>query len=280
MLDSHAHIICRDTAAYPLSNPTPEKLEWLTENAFEAVDLFTAMDVAGVERALIVQRGQFYGSDNSYVCAAAAASGGRLGAVCGIDSRLPDCAEQAGQWLAKGALGLRVMGMPAEANLNWLGGGNAGALWQICADQGVTLCCHLFEPARDEGILVIEQMLDRYPLRWLVIDHLSNTAIGDDAQSGIDDHLRRLAERPNVAMKFTTIPLESIARRGIDAQRVLEDFVGLFGADRLLWGSDVTQSTGNYDELVALARNATLSMPVDVRDALLGGSAARIYNWS
>lgn len=279
MIDSHAHVICRDPAAYPLFKPTPEKLQYLAEHAFEAADLCKAMDETGVERALIVQRGQFYGADNSYVCAAAAASEGRLRAVCGIDSLSGECAQAAEHWMQKGAAGLRIMGRPGGESMDWLGGDNAQLLWQSCADRGTVLCCHLFGQSRDEGIPIIERMLDRYPLQTLVIDHLTNTPIGNDGQSGIDDHVRRLADRPNVALKFTTIPLGTLEQQGIDAGAVLKDFGALFGADRLLWGSDVTQSAGSYDQHVALARNATANMPDDIRDALLGGTTARIYGW-
>lgn len=279
MLDSHAHVLCRDTAAFPPHDPTPDKLDYLRDHAFDAGDLRAAMDEAGVDRALVVQRGQFYGPDNSYVCAAAAAHPDRLRAICGIDSRLPDCADAAAHWMERGGAGLRVMGHPRETDLDWLGGDNAQALWRFCADRGVVLCGHLFPAMRDAGIDLIESLLDRFPLPCLVLDHLANTPIASADDPGIDDRMRRLADRANVVLKVTAIPLAALEERRIDTARVLGAFAGTFGADRLMWGSDVTQSKGSYAELVALAQRSVAGLPEADRQAVLGGTAARVYGW-
>jgi len=280
MLDSHAHVLSRDTVSYPPSPPTADNLEFLAHNAFDAADLIARMDETGVERALIVQRSQFYGADNSYICAAAAASGGRLRAVCGVESRSLDCIEAGRHWLTSGAAGLRLMGRPKEIGLNWLGGDHAAMIWKLCADRGITLCVHLFPAAREEGLQLIERMLTEYPLRWLVIDHLSNAPITSPSDHGIDDALRRLAARGNVALKFTTIPLGGLTARGIDTGEVLDAYLGVFGENALIWGSDVTQSPGEYAAMVALAKDATHTFPDDIRDKLLGGNARRIYDWA
>ncbi len=279
MLDSHAHILTRDTISYPLFGPTQEKLDYLETHSFDVADLSAAMDETGVAQALIVQRGQFYGADNSYVCAAAQASGGRLKAVCGIESRSMDCAQHAAEWLDRGAAGVRIMGRPQEATLDWLGGDEAQALWRLCAERDTVLCAHLFPTDRLAGLATIATMLDRYPLRWLVIDHLGNPAIGDAAGAGIDDAIRRIADRPNVALKFTTIPLARLADQGIDGGRVLEAYIALFGADRLIWGSDITQSTGSYGDMVSLAHQATACLPAAARAQVLGDNTRRIYRW-
>lgn len=279
MLDCHAHILSRDTAKFPLFGATAEKIEYLERHAFESADLRASMDATGVSQALVVQRGQFYGADNSYICAEASASDGRLRAVCGIDSRAEDCATRASEWLQCGAAGLRVMGRPQEGSLDWLGGENAQSLWKLCADSDTVLCSHLFPQSRLAGLEVIAAMLDRYPLRWLIIDHLGNPAIKNAGDSGIDDAIRRIAERPNVALKFTTIPLARLQQDGIDSGRVLEAYIALFGPERLIWGSDITQSPGTYAEMVALARQATGGLPDQVQQQLLGDNTRRIYRW-
>jgi len=279
MLDSHAHILSSDTAAFPPSAPTREKLEYLKEHAFAAADLCAAMDEAGVEHALVVQRAQFYAADNSYVCAAAEGSAGRLRAVCGIDSRQDDCAIRTAEWLDLGAAGIRLMGTPQENTLAWLGGANAEAVWRLSVERDTVLCAHLFPAMRQEGLELIDDLLGRYPLRWLVLDHLANPTIDNADTAGIDDIIRRIAERPNVALKFTTIPLASLAERDIDGGRILEAYVALFGPERLIWGSDITQSPGSYADMVALAHQATAGLPETTRSRLLGDNARHIYRW-
>lgn len=279
MLDSHAHILSSDTISFPPAQPTPETLEFLNNNAFETDDLIARMDENGVERALIVQRGQIYGSDNRYVCAAAAAHPDRLRAVCGIDSRAASSLDAAQAWLDAGAVGLRLMGGPQEPGLEWLAGENARAVWRLCADRGVTLCVHLFRPRREDGLARIEALLDEFALPWLVVDHLANTRIDDAENAGIDEPLRRLAGRGNVALKFTTIPLGDLRARGIDPGGVVSAYAALFGEERLIWGSDITQSAGTYRDMVALALEATGALPEALRRQLLGANAARIHGW-
>lgn len=276
MFDSHAHILSRDIESFPPNSPTPEKIAHLTSSAFDADDLCKAMDRAGVAQALIVQRSQYYGSDNSFVCAAAQASKGRLSAVCAIDSRREDCAAQANHWMRQGAAGLRIMGPRQDLSADWLDGEHAKRLWRYCADEGTTLCCHLFPAFRIEGLAIIDRLLSRYPLQNLVIDHLSNPTI-EAADWEPDDSLRRLADHAAVALKFTTIPLGTLRHRDIDANAILRTCVALFGADRMLWGSDITQSPGSYEDMVGLALAATSGFTADVRHALLEGTARRIY---
>jgi predicted TIM-barrel fold metal-dependent hydrolase len=278
MLDSHAHILSRDTIRFPPAQTTPESLELLNKNAFPAEELLAAMDATGVQRALLVQRGQIYGADNSLVCHAAMAHPDRLRAVCAINTRTPDCLDAARSWLDAGAVGLRLMGGPQEPGLEWLAGESARAVWRLCADRGATLCVHLFRSRREEGLAQIMALLDTFALPTLVIDHLTNALI-DDASGGIDPALQQLSQRANVVLKFTTIPLGDLRQRGIDSGAVLAAYVGQFGSDRLIWGSDITQSPGSYSDMVALAREATSGLPGEVQRQLLGENAARIYGW-
>ena len=51
----------------------------------------------------------------------------------------------------------------------------------------------------------------------------------------------------------------------------------LVGAERLTWGSDVTQSAGSYAEMVALARDAVRDFDATTQQLLLAGTVARVY---
>ncbi len=277
MFDCHAHILTSDIARFPPAGPTAENIKYLNDHAFEFGDLLAAMDANGVDGGLIVQRGQFYGADNSYVIWAAQQSMGRLSAVCALNSMAPDCATAGRELVAQGAVGLRLMGPPQQDRIDWLNGEHARSVWKLCANEGIPLCVHLFPAARIQGLQAISGLLDEFPVPTLVLDHLANGPIENASSPGIDDALRRVAEAEATVLKFTTIPLGQLKERGIDAGSILEAYIALVGAERLIWGSDITQSKGTYCEQVALARHATAALDQDVAAKLLGANARRIY---
>jgi len=277
MYDSHAHVISGNVRDFPPVAGADSTVVAKLATPFTAETLLAAMDRQGVGKALLVQRGQVYGYDNRYVIAAAATSGGRLKAVCGIDATDPDCGGQVRDLHAQGAAGVRLMAPMGERGFEWLDGAQADGFWRASADLGVPVCVHFFPWNRDEGMQRLGHLLDRYSIADLVIDHLANGPIASAEACGIDDLLRRLSERRNVALKFTAIPLNDLMDRGIDAGAVVGAYLELFGPDRLLWGSDVTQSRGEYGDLVASGRAAIAFLPAAVQDALLRANVARIY---
>lgn len=278
MYDSHAHVISDDLAAFPAMDAADPAVAARLRDPYTAETLLRDMDDAGVNKALLVQRGQIYGFDNRYILAAAGASGGRLKAVCGVDAADPGCGAAVRRLREQGAAGVRLMARLGERSFGWLDGEHAEGFWRAAVDCALPVCVHFFSWNREEGLERLERLLDRHPVAHLVIDHLTNAPIASAAECGIDAPVRRLSERASVTLKFTAIPLNDLAERGIDAGQVLKAYLALFGADRLLWGSDVTQSRGGYGEMVTSGRAAVAGFPADVRDRLLQANVARIYD--
>ena len=111
-----------------------------------------------------------------------------------------------------------------------------------------------------------------------MIDHFG--AIKSDAGApdhGVDELLEGVAAFDNVNVKFTTIPLGRLEAAGIDTGPVVSRVMDLFGADRMMWGSDITQSPGTYTEMVALGRRAVEGLGSTEQEALLSKTASRIY---
>jgi len=277
MYDSHAHIISGDQAGFPPLNADDPAVAAKLGAPFTAEKLLAAMDAEGVDKALVVQRSQFYGFDNSYVIAASRQSRGRLKAVCSIDATDPGCGDHVTAVHAQGAAGVRLMAPISAKDFDWLDGPNAGHFWSASADAGLPVCVHFFQWNRAEGLQRLQRQLDRYAIADVVIDHLTNAPVETVQSCGIDDSLRQMGDRGNISLKFTAIPLNGLAERGIDAGAVLQAYIGVFGADRLLWGSDITQSRGSYGEMVASGRAAVASFPGEVQQQLLHGNTERIY---
>ncbi|MGC2499563.1 MAG: amidohydrolase family protein, partial [Acidobacteriaceae bacterium] len=69
----------------------------------------------------------------------------------------------------------------------------------------------------------------------------------------------------------------ALARQAIDAAPILTRVAAEFGAERLMWGSDITQSAGTYSYMVALAARATASLPAAMRRQVLYETAKAVY---
>lgn len=277
MYDSHAHVISDNLADFPAVDPADPVVAARLKEPFTAGMLARAMDEAGVGKALLVQRGQIYGFDNRYILAASAESGGRMRAVCSVNAADPDCGAQVERLIGEGAAGVRLMARMGETGFDWLDGACADGFWAKATDRGLPVCVHFFGWNRQEGLRRLAAILDRYPVADLVIDHLTNSPIDSVDHCGIDVLVEGMSDRANVTLKFTAIPLNDLAARQIDANRILAEYMALFGEDRLIWGTDVTQSRGSYAELAASGRAATLGFAPDVRDKLLQANVARIY---
>jgi predicted TIM-barrel fold metal-dependent hydrolase len=80
-------------------------------------------------------------------------------------------------------------------------------------------------------------------------------------------------------MLFSTINLANLAKNGVPADGVLAHLIGFFGADRVLWGSDIGQSKGTYAEMVALALAAVARLDTDDQRRVLCGTGKAVYAW-
>jgi L-fucono-1,5-lactonase len=117
----------------------------------------------------------------------------------------------------------------------------------------------------------------RHPELSFVLDHVGKPPLRSgelDAWAGL---VAQLAELPNVTCKLSGLVTE--AEPGADLAPILEYALRCFGADRCMFGSDwpVCLLAADYGTVLALVRDA---VPERDRDAVLGGTAVRIYGLS
>jgi len=278
MIDTHAHLVTDDVKHYPPAPPGSFK-EGDLDNLMTVETLLGEMDKSGVDKAVLVQRASIYGFDSSYVCDSAWRFPARLAAVCSIDATAQDCADRVAYWTeGRGAAGIRLMELVKGMDIGWLDSPTARTAWAAALERNIPVCVHFFPWNRAEGLTRLHAILSDMPGLTVVIDHFA--AIKSDAgppDHGVDDLLARVADFAGVNVKFTTIPLGRLDQAGIDARPVVARVAALFGADRMMWGSDITQSPGSYADMVALGRNAVAGLPAPAQAAILGGTAQRVY---
>lgn len=283
MLDTHAHLISDDPDTYPPATSGGQVPHKDLASPLTAESLLASLDRAGVRHALLVQRGSLYGFDNRYVCDSARRYPQRLAAVCSIDASAADPASTVRYWVReRGAVGIRLMELTKGSDLAWLDCAPPYPVWRAAEALGIPVCVHLFPWNRRAGLEALRQILGELPRVRVVIDHFSNMNVQAGAPDfGVDAPLSALAEFASVSLKFTTIPLGRLDAAGIDAAPILARVIALFGAERVMWGSDVGQSQGTYEYMVDLAKRAVRDLTASQQEWVLARAGSSVYGaWS
>ena len=248
LVDTHTHVISDDLERYPLRVADYPGGEWVHEAPVTAEELLTEMGAAGVDRAVLVQAQGGYGTDNSYVLDARAAYPGSFGAVVIVD----EPAELDGL-AAAGAGGVRFFA---------IGGG--GPLHDVATwDTARRLGLRVSAATVPEYLPALGEALASHPDVILALDHcgFAPESIGEYA------HLA------NLYLKVTPHVLDSG-----DPAAVLERLAEQFGLDRIMWGSDYSQTHDRpYSELADQARTACAGLSESEQAQFLGGTALALW---
>ncbi len=299
LYDTHAHLISDDWQTYPprpmvAGLPVPKP----TDYTVTAEALVALMDAHAVAVSCVVQRGHLYGYDNSYIIEAGRRFPGRLLPVVILDAQDPatpalltDMAKH------QGVVGLRLANTrPAQLDTAWMSSPAAMQTWKTCADLDMPVALIFFQNQLPWVLPLLRYIAGVYPDLKILIDHLGipwgaslpelawakeagiSTPLPPAPDFGIEHTIRILEDRPNVYFKFTEINVERMLEGGVDAAQVVRRMANTFGAERLVWGSDVGQSLAwPYADKIAHAHTAAALLQVGERAGFLHDNAAGIY---
>jgi L-fuconolactonase len=275
IIDSQVH-------AYERNHPGRPWLGTLQGPAEVTGDqMVAAMDAVGVDGAVLVSPFSMYGYDAGYALEVRAAHPGRFGLVKPVDPNDPGAADTIAQWAAtQGTIGVRLMlnrpGVsedPADPGINRVLA--AAARHKLPVNL---MCWGRLEQA---GALAA-----RHRNTQLVIDHLGLQqpfAPPPPAQPWADlPKVLGLAAHDNIAIKISgACTLSHQPFPYGDIWDPLWRIFDAFGMSRCLWGTDWTRAVGllTYKEGVEAFR-VTDRLSDGDRALLMGGSLARVYNWS
>jgi predicted TIM-barrel fold metal-dependent hydrolase len=295
LYDSHAHLVSDDPARYPRNpfklngshvlrppfgpgtigipggqhgpspvneKPTAEQMhEWMAQE-----------NVVGIAA---VQKGMIYGTDNSYIVDAADLFPQEMRAIVILDPEeektLPTIREAAG----RGIVGVRYFPVNVEDKVAWFGSEKSIAVWALCDELGLAVDLEGPPWEGEELIPVVESMADRFPNTPIVLDHLfmpDTTA----ENYGIDARFDGFAARDNIYLKWTSLSMDCIREQGLAVEKVLRRAVDFYGADKIMWGSDIGTSSGTYKEMVQRAIASTALLNEAERGKVLHDTGRRV----
>lgn len=296
IFDTHAHVMSDDIERFPHSMLRGGTRPPVPPMTFPVERLIEAMDAARVDRACLVQRATVYGYDNSYALDSVADYPARFRSVAVLDAEDPTSPATLDRLVREhGLAGLRIVAPKLdEHDVAWVASDQAMALWAAAADHGLPVAVILYRRNNDAGRAAMLRVARRFTGLPIILDHCGvphastpetrwaasqglDYTIDPPPGFGIAEALGAFAELPHVHFKVTDINFERLEDAGYDLAAFVSRLADLVGAERLVWGSDVGQSTAPYPEMLARARHAAAGLGEAGQQAVLGGNAARLY---
>ena len=134
---------------------------------------------------------------------------------------------------------------------------------------------------RPQHLRHVPVVAESVPELRVVIDHLAKPLIAAQRMEGWAEDMAAAARIPQVFCKLSGMITEA-DRRGWKAGHLrpyVQHALTVFGPERLMFGSDwpVCLLAGTWKEVLAAFTQAIGPQPVEVREKLLGGTAAKFY---
>ncbi|HJN88082.1 MAG: amidohydrolase family protein [Dehalococcoidia bacterium] len=242
-------------------------------------DMVAAMDAVGVDGAVLVSPFSLYRYDPSYILEVYATHPGRFGLIKPFDPRSKTVADEIAEWAGTpGVVGARMMLTAQEFEADDPG---LNRILDAVAKAGipVNVMCSGKLP-------LFRELARRHPDTRMVVDHVGliqpfeppvpPEPFGDLA------NVLSLAAYDNVAIKISgACTLSHQPFPYPDIWEPLGKVFDAFGLDRCMWGTDWTRAVEflTYEQGVEAFR-VTDRLSESERSTLMGGTLAKIYNWS
>ena len=272
-IDSQVH-------AYERNGPERPWLGFLTgPDEVTGDDMVAAMDEVGVDGALLISPFSLYGYDASYALEVYAKHPSRFGLIRPFDPESEAVADEIAEWTGTpGVVGVRVMlgAQPFEADHPGL-----NRIFAAVAQAGVPV-----NVMASGKLPLLRDLARRHPDTQVVIDHVGLVQPFEPPpppEPFADlNNVLSLAECDNVVIKISgagTLSHQPFPYP--DIWEPLGKVFDAFGFDRCLWGTDWTRAVKllTYEQGVEAFRVSDLLSDSE-RSTLMGGTLAKIYNWS
>lgn len=287
LYDTHAHFFTNDVSRFPI-DPSGARggADALRQRVLTAPSTPEAIlggwDRNGVTGGTGVQYNSTYKTDNSYLLSVRDAHKDRVSAVVILDPQDP-ATPDALQRMADehGITGIRMTGFPDnEGRYPYFESQAALATWAAAERLGIAVVL-MYLPGRspsETALSRIAELAGRFPQLSIVLDHCGWPAPRTAPNYGFGAAHKALTDRKNVFFKITTINFEQLAQADIDSAQFVRHAVDLYGADRIMWGSDFGNTEGTFEDMVARARQSTRLLTPQESRAVLHDTGSRIFS--
>ena len=274
VVDAQVHIWRANTPEHPwpIDHIKPH-----SETPFGCAALVAEMDVAGVQRAVLVPP-MWQGDSNDYALEAARLYPGRFAVMGRLDLDAPGSRAQIAAWRDQpGMLGIRLVPRRQPLRAQFAAGG-IDWLWAEAEKAGVPLMILIDADQMD----LMAQVAIRHPQLKIVFDHLCLPSGAKDEQAFATlDTVLAMAKYPNVAVKASSLPSFTTDqypfRRIHDQIRRVYD---AYGPRRMFWGTDLSHIPCTYRQALTLFTEELDWMSSTDKEWIMGRGICEWIDWS
>jgi L-fuconolactonase len=273
IIDAQVHIWQADSPERP--HITEDASKPHRENPLTYERLLEEMNRAGVDRVILVPP-SWDGYRNDYALAAAQKHSDRFAVMGKVPLNDPASKDKLPAWLKQlGMKGFRISFRHSGTH-SFLDDGAADWFWADCERYDIPVM--IFAPF---AVATIGKIAQRHSGLRVIVDHMGLNVQwrGKDLTPGVDV-LLSFARLPNVAVKASCLPCyvaENYPYPALHPQvrRVVE----AFGTQRVMWGTDLSQSPISYRQNVTLFTEEMDFLSADDKEWIMGNSLAHWLRW-
>jgi predicted TIM-barrel fold metal-dependent hydrolase len=297
LFDSHAHLVADDPARYPrnpmqraadapfrppgvIGRPGGHHGPNPINEVPDALRMLRWMEEENVDGIVAVQKRMIYRYDNSYILDSSDRYRDLFSAVVILDAEDEATPGLVRTWIERhGLAGVRLFGgRKPDGSMPWLNSPMALKTWDVAQQAGLVMDLEvLSQGGGGPSIPAILALARDYPDVRIVLDHLLEPEMEEGEHFGLDESYEKLAGWNNIFFKFTSINLDICREAGIPADKVLRRAVDMFGADHLMWGSDIGTSSGTYKDMVQRMLDASALLTPQEQRAVLHDTGKRVF---
>ena len=285
LFDTHAHFFTDDVATYPIDTTGAREGEAALRQRIASAPetpetVLATWSQSGVIGGAGVQYNTVYKTDNRYVMDVSDRYPDRISSVVILRAPDPETPERLERMIVeRGVVGLRLYGKQTpDGETPWLDSPEALRTWEVADRHGINMVL-MYSPQSTSATALprIASLSERYPSTKISLDHFGWPSHDPRIQGLTDDHVI-LRDFGNIHFKLSTINLDYFQTAKIDSAEFLRTAVDLFGADRIMWGSDLGNTLEPYAEMAARARKAAALLTAEERRKVLCETGRRLFS--
>lgn len=137
---------------------------------------------------------------------------------------------------------------------------------------------------RPRHLPVVLELVEKVPDLPMVIDHIAKPLIARRAIDGWAEDMTQIAKIPHIFVKLSGMITEAdpATWTADDLRPYVQQVLGLYGPDRVMFGSDwpVCLAAGSWKAVLAAFTQALGAQTIELREKILGETAKRFYRLS
>ena len=297
LFDSHAHLVADDQQAYPrnpmqraanapyrppgvIGQPGGHHGPHPINEVPDVSRMLDWMRAQNVDGAVAVQKRMIYRYDNSYILDSSDRYPDTFSAVVILDAESADTPALVRQYIERNQLaGVRLFGArEPDGSMPWLNSAQALKTWDVANAYGLVMDLEVLATGGGgPSIPTLIELSKAFPSVRIVLDHLLEPEMEEGGHFGLDERYETLAPIANMSFKWTSINLDICREAGIPAEKVLRRATDMYGADRIMLGSDIGTSSGTYEDMVQRAIASAQLLSESERRAVFHDTGRRVF---